>query len=60
MKNFTSQRILCKKLLKSTKRTYFNNLDIRKLLTTEDFEKLLFHSFQTNYKKEKNKFEIEE
>ena len=30
-KNYTSQKNLCKKLLKNTKRTYFNNLDIRKV-----------------------------
>ena len=30
-KNDTSQRSLCKKLLKNTKRTYFNNLDIKKV-----------------------------
>ena len=41
-KNYTSQRNLCKKLLKSTKRTYFNNLWIRKVT---------FHSFLTNSQK---------
>ena len=41
-KNYTSQRNLCKKLLKSIKRTYFNNLDIRKVT---------FHSFLTNSQK---------
>ena len=30
-KNYTSQRNLCKKLLKNTNRTYFNKLDIRKV-----------------------------
>ena len=30
-KNYTSQRNLCKKLLKNSKITYFNNLDIRKV-----------------------------
>ena len=30
-KNYTSQRNLCEKLLKNTKRTYFNNLDIMKV-----------------------------
>ena len=30
-KYYTSQRNLCKKLLKNTNRTYFNKLDIRKV-----------------------------
>ena len=30
-KNYTSQKNLCKKLLKNTNRTYFNKLDIRKV-----------------------------
>ena len=30
-KNYTSQKNLCKKLLKNTEKTYFNNLDIRKV-----------------------------
>ena len=36
-KNYTSQRNLCKKLLKNTKRTYFNNLDIRKFTDNRTF-----------------------
>ena len=50
-KNYTSQSNLCKKLLKSTKRTYFNNLDIRKVTDNQTFWKLSFHSFLTNSQK---------
>ena len=50
-KTYTSQRNLCKKLLKNTKRTYFNNLDIKKVTDNEHFEKLSFHSFQINSQK---------
>ena len=36
-KNYTSQRNLCKKLLKNTKRTYFNNLDLKKVTDNRTF-----------------------
>ena len=38
-KNYTSQRNLCKKLLKNTKRTYLNNLNIRKVTDNRKFWK---------------------
>ena len=47
-KAYTSQRNFCKKLLRNTKRTYFNNLDIKKVTVTKHFGKLLFRCFQTN------------
>ena len=36
-KTYTLQPNFCKKLLGNTKRTYFNNLDIKKLLITKHF-----------------------
>ena len=48
--NYTSQRNICKKLLENTKRSYLNNLK-GKLLITEHFGKLSFHSFLTNSQK---------
>ena len=50
-KSYTSQRNLCKKLLKTTKRTYFNNLDISKVTDNLTFWKLSFHSFLANSQK---------
>ena len=50
-KIYTSQRIFVRNLLKNTKRTFFNNLDIRKVTDNEHFGKLPFHSFLTNSQK---------
>ena len=38
-KNYTSQRNLCKKLLKNAKTTYFNNLEIKKVTDNRTFWK---------------------
>ena len=38
-KNYISQRNICKNLLKNTKRTYFNNLDIKKVTDNQTFRK---------------------
>ena len=50
-KNYTSQRNLCKKLLKSTKRTYFNNLDIRKVTDNRTFWKTVVPLFSNKFSK---------
>ena len=50
-KNYAPQRNVCKKLLKNTKRTYFNNLDIKKVTDNGTFWKTVFHSFLTNSQK---------
>ena len=40
-KNYTSHRNLCKKSVKNTKRTYFNNLDIKKVTDNQTFWKTI-------------------
>ena len=50
-KNYTSQRNLCKKLLKNTKRTYFNNLDIRKVTDNRTFWKTVVPLFSNKFSK---------
>ena len=50
-KNYTSQRNLCKKLLKNTKRTYFNNLDIRKVTDNRKFWKTVVPLFSNKFLK---------
>ena len=50
-KNYTSQRNLCKKLLKNTKRTYFNNLDIRKVTDNRTFWKTALPLFCNKFSK---------
>ena len=52
-KNYTSQRNLCKKLLKSTKRTYFNNLDISKVTDNRTFWKTVLPLFSNKFSKSK-------
>ena len=36
-KTYTSQRNFCKKLLRNIRRTYFNNLDIKKVTDNRTF-----------------------
>ena len=50
-KKYTSQRNLCKKLLKNTKRTYFNNLDIRKVTDNRTFWKTVVPLFSNKFSK---------
>ena len=50
-KNHTSQRNLCKKLLKNTKRTYFNNLDIKKVTDNRTFWKTIVPLFSSKFSK---------
>ena len=50
-KDYTSQRNLCKKLLKSTKGTYFNNLDIRKVTDNRTFWKNVVPLFSNKFSK---------
>ena len=50
-KNYTSQRNLCKKLLKNTKRTFFNNLDIRKVTDNRTFWKTVVPLFSNKFSK---------
>ena len=50
-KNYTSQRNNCKKLLKNTKRTYFNNLDIRRVTDNRTFWKTIVPLFPNKFSK---------
>ena len=50
-KNYTAQRNLCKKLLKNTKRTYSNNLDIRKFTDNRTFRKTVDPHFSNKFSK---------
>ena len=50
-KNYASQINLCKKLLKNTKRTYFNNLDIRKVTDDRTFWKTVVPLFSIKFSK---------
>ena len=60
-KAYTLQPNFCKKLLGNTKRTYFNNLDIKKLLITKHFGKLLLHCYkQFSESKKTNLTEVNE
>ena len=54
-KNYTSQRNLCEKLLKNTKRTYLNNLGMRKITDNRTFWKTVVPQI---LKKRENKFDI--
>ena len=54
-KNYTSQRNLCEKLLKNTKRTYLNNLGMRKVTDNRTFWKTVVPQI---LKKRENKFDI--
>ena len=46
-----SQRNLCTRLLRSTKRTYFNNLDIRKVTDNPTFWKTIVPLFSNKFSK---------
>ena len=50
-KNYTSQRNFCKKMLKNTKRTYFNNLDIRKVTDNRTSWKTVVALFSNKFSK---------
>ena len=50
-KNYTSKRNLCKKLLKNTKRTYFDNLDIRKVTDNRTVWKTVVPRFSNKFSK---------
>ena len=54
-KNYTSQRNLCEKLLKNTKRTYLNNLGMRKVTDNRTLWKTVVPQI---LKKRENKFDI--
>ena len=54
-KNYTSQRNLCEKLLKNTKRTYLNNLGMRKVTDNRTFWKTVVPQI---LKKRENKFDM--
>ena len=54
-KNYNVQRNYCKKLLRSTKKSYFNNLDISKINDNRSFWKTIVPLFsKKNLKKRKN------
>ena len=44
-KNYNVQRNYCKKLLRSTKKSYFNNLDISKIIDNRSFWKTIVPLF---------------
>ena len=44
-KNYNVQRNYCKKLLRSTKKSYFNNLDISKIDDNRSFWKMIVPYF---------------
>ena len=50
-KNYASQRNLCKRLLKNTKRTYFNNLDMWKVTDNRTFRKTFVPLFSNKFSK---------
>ena len=50
-KNYASQRNLCKRLLKNTKRTYFNNLDMWKVTDNRTFRKTVVPLFSNKFSK---------
>ena len=50
-KNYTSQRNLCKKTVKNTKRTYFNNLAIKKITDNRTFWKNVVPLFSNKFSK---------
>ena len=50
-KNYTSHRNLCKKLLKNTKRTYFNNFDIKKVTDNRKSWKTVVPVFSNKFSK---------
>ena len=52
-KNYTSQRNLCKKLLKNTEITYFNNFDIRKNTDNRTFWKTVVQLVSNKFSKSK-------
>ena len=52
-KNYTSQRNLCKKLLKNTEITYFNNFDIRKNADNRTFWKTVVPLVSNKFSKSK-------
>ena len=52
-KNYTSQRNLCKKLLKNTEITYFNNFDIRKNTDNRTFWKTVVPLVSNKFSKSK-------
>ena len=54
-KNYTSQRNFCKKMLKNTTRTYFNNLDIRKVTDNRTFRKIVVPLFSKKFSKSEKK-----
>ena len=50
-KNYTSLRNLCKKLFKNTKRTYLNNLGMRKVTDNRIFWKTVVPPFSNEFSK---------
>ena len=50
-KTYTSQRNICKKLLKNTKTTYFNNLDVSKVTDNRKFWKTVVPLFSNKFSK---------
>ena len=54
-KKHKSERNLCKKLLKNTKRTYFNNLDIKKVTGNGRFWKTVVPLFSNKFSKSEKK-----
>ena len=50
-KIYSSQRKLCKNLLKNTKRTYYNSLNIRKVTDNRTFSKTIVPLFSNKFSK---------
>ena len=53
-KNYNFQRNYCKKLIRSTKKSLFNDLDISKINDNTSFWKTIVPLFSKNLKKRKN------
>ena len=51
--NYNTQRNICTKLLKDTKKSYSENLDTKKLLITEFSGELLYHYLPNIHQKGK-------
>ena len=54
-KKYKSERNLCKKLLKNTKRTYFNNLDIKNVTDNGRVWKTVLPLFSNKFSKSEKK-----
>ena len=50
-KNYNIQRNFCKKLLRTTKKEYFNNLDTKKITDNKTFWSTVAPTFQTKIQK---------